>query len=101
METLRSAARSLARRRSQLALTVCGIAIGVFSVLIISSIGSAGQEIMGRELEKLGFDCITVSASQSELNALDGEALTQVNALAEVALAAPLSTSFGRASMRE
>ena len=101
METLRSAARSLARRRSQLALTVCGIAIGVFSVLIISSIGSAGQEIMDRELEKLGFDCITVSASQSELNALDGEALTQVNALEEVALAAPLSTSFGRASMRE
>ena len=36
METLKSAAKNLARRRSQLALTVCGIAIGVFSVLIIS-----------------------------------------------------------------
>lgn len=101
METLRIAARNLSRRRSQLALTVCGIAIGVFSVLVISAIGSAGQQVMGQELEKLGFDCITVSATQSELNSMDGDDLAAVNSMDEVVLAAPLSTSFGRATMRE
>ena len=101
MELLRGAAKSLLGRRSQLSLTVWGIAIGVFSVLVISAVGGAGQNLMDRELEKLGFDCITVSASQSELGALDADALAQVNGLGEVSLAAPLTTSLGRASMRE
>ena len=92
MELLRSTAEGLWRRRSQLSLTVCGIAIGVFSVLVISAIGAAGQGLVGSELEKLGFDCITVSASQGELNALTGEELAAIAALEEVAVAAPLST---------
>ncbi len=100
MELLRSTAEGLWRRRSQLSLTVCGIAIGVFSVLVISAIGAAGQGLVGSELEKLGFDCITVSASQGELNALTGEELAAIAALEEVAVAAPLSTSISRAVMR-
>ena len=68
MELFRSAAKSLFLKRSQLFLTVCGIAIGVFSVLTISTIGQAGQTVINGELEKLGFDCVTVSASQKELN---------------------------------
>lgn len=100
MELLRSTAEGLWRRRSQLSLTVCGIAIGVFSVLVISAIGAAGQGLVGSELEKLGFDCITVSASQGELNALTGEELAAIAALEEVVVAAPLSTSISRAVMR-
>ena len=100
MELFRSAAKSLFLKRSQLFLTVCGIAIGVFSVLTISTIGQAGQTVINGELEKLGFDCVTVSASQKELNTLSGGDLPAVNALEEVALAAPLSTAMGRAGMR-
>ncbi len=101
MEFFRSAAKSLFLKRSQLFLTVCGIAIGVFSVLTISTIGQAGQTVINRELEKLGFDCVTVSASQKELNTLSGGDLPAVSALEEVALAAPLSTAMGRAVMRD
>lgn len=101
MELLQAAVKSLFRKRSQLSLTVCGIAIGVFSVLTISAIGGAGQRIISGEMEKLGFDCVTVSASQKELNTLSGSDLPAVNALAEVAVAAPLSTSLGRAVMRD
>ena len=101
MELLQTAVKSLFRKRSQLSLTVCGIAIGVFSVLTISAIGGAGQRIISGEMEKLGFDCVTVSAVQKELNTLSGDDLPAVNALKEVSLAAPLSTSFGRAVMRD
>lgn len=101
MELLRTSAESLWRRRKQLSLTVCGIAIGVFSVLVISAIGAAGQSILGAELEKLGFDCITVSASQGELNTLTGDDLAAVKALDGVEVAAPLNSCIGRVTMRD
>ena len=93
MDFLTAGIRGLLAKRSQISLTVCGIAIGVFSVLVISAIGSTGQAIIGQELEKLGFDCITVSASQKELNTMGPDDL--------VAVAAPLNTSIGRVVMRD
>ena len=101
MDFLTAGVRGLLGKRSQISLTVCGIAIGVFSVLTISAIGSTGQSIIGRELEKLGFDCITVSASQKELNTMGPDELAAVACLEEVAVAAPLNTSLGRAVMRD
>ena len=82
MDFLTAGIRGLLAKRSQISLTVCGIAIGVFSVLVISAIGSTGQAIIGQELEKLGFDCITVSASQKELNTMGPDDLVAVAALA-------------------
>lgn len=101
MELFQRAAGNLWRKRGQVSLTVAGIAIGIFSVLVISAIGAAGQSVLGEELEKLGFDCITVSASQKELNCLTADELTAVNALDEVAVAAPLNASIGKAVMRD
>ena len=101
MDFLTAGIRGLLAKRSQISLTVCGIAIGVFSVLVISAIGSTGQTIIGQELEKLGFDCITVSASQKELNTMGPDDLVAVAALEEVAVAAPLNTSIGRVVMRD
>lgn len=101
MELFATAAKSLLQKRSQLSFTVCGIAIGVFSVLMISIIGGAGETVINGELEKLGFDCVTVSAAQEEMNTLSGVDLPAVNALEEVAIAAPLSTAIGRAVMRD
>lgn len=101
MDFLTAGIRGLLAKRSQISLTVCGIAIGVFSVLVISAIGSTGQAIIGQELEKLGFDCITVSASQKELNTMGPDDLVAVAALEEVAVAAPLNTSIGRVVMRD
>lgn len=101
MDLLLAGVRGLLRKRSQIGLTVCGIAIGVFSVLTISAVGSAGQAMIGGELQKMGFDCVTVSPSQKELNTLGADDLTAVAELEEVAMAAPLNTSLGRAVMRD
>ncbi len=101
MEIFRAAMKSLVQKRSQLSLTIWGIAIGVFSVLTISTIGGAGEAVINEELEKLGFDCVTVSAAQEELNTLSSGDLPVINALEEVAVAAPLSTAMGRAVMRD
>lgn len=100
MELFRTAVRNIIARRAQLSLTLGGVAIGVFSVLVISAAGAAGQAVVGRELEQLGFDCVTVAPAQKELNTLTGDDLLAVSALPEVAAAAPLNTSIGRAVMR-
>lgn len=101
MDLVTAGVRGLFGKRSHVFLTVCGIAIGVFSVLTISAVGAAGQTIINRELEKLGFDCITVSPSQKELNTLGPDELIKVAGLEEVAVAAPLNISLGRAVMRD
>ncbi len=101
MEILKYACQNLIRKRMQMMLTVCGIAIGVYSVLLIASIGRTGQEIIDHELQKLGFDCITVSATDKTLGQLDEKALMTIQGMEEVALAAPLTTSFGQVIMRE
>ena len=101
MDFLMAGIRSLLGKRSHFFLTFFGIAIGVFSVLTISAVGAAGQAVIGGELEKLGFDCITVSPSQKELNTLGLSELTAVSGLEEVAVATPLNASLGRAVMRD
>lgn len=93
--------RGLLEKRSHILLTVCGVAIGVFSVLTISAVGAAGQAVISREMEKLGFDCITVSPSQEELNTLGLAELEAVAGLEGVAATAPLNTAIGRAVMRD
>lgn len=101
MEILKYACQDLVRKRMQIMFTVCGIAIGVYSVLLIASIGRTGQEIIDHELQRLGFDCITVSATDKTLSRLDESALMAIREMDEVELTAPLTTSFGRVIMRE
>lgn len=100
MDFLTAGVRGLLERRSHL-LTVCGVAIGVFSVLTISAVGASGQAVISREMEKLGFDCITVSPAQEDLNTLGSDELQAVAEVEGVALAAPLNTTVGRAVMRD
>ncbi len=101
MEVLKWACHNLIRKKTQMLLTVCGIAIGVYSVLLISSIGATGQEVIDQELKKLGFDCITISASDQSLSHLNAGAVAQIREMNEVELAAPLTTAFGQVTMRQ
>ncbi len=101
LELARWAGKNIFRKRIQTVLTILGIAIGVFSVLLIASIGSMGRGAINSELEGLGFDCITVSAVRKDLNVLDGELLGEIGDMEGVDIAAPLITGMGQASMRE
>lgn len=101
LELMRRAAKNIFRKRAQAILTILGISIGVFSVLLISTIGTVGRDAINTELEGLGFDCITVSAVRDDLNTLDAEALAEVGDLDGVRTAAPLMTKMGQVIMRQ
>ena len=100
-DIIRSGAASVLRRKKQISLTVFGIAIGVFSVLIISVIGSAGSKLISSELSKLGFDCITLSASDSSVNDIDRDSLSLIKDSEGVNTAAPLVMRNGQVMIRE
>lgn len=81
-------------------LTVVGIAIGVYSVLVIAIIGRSGQELLNRELGRMGFNCITISASDKALNHLNAPQLDYLSSLPEVSVAAPLVFNVGQVATR-
>ncbi len=60
-----SAFRSLGRKKSRTLLTILGIAIGVASVTLISSISQCGTDAISTELESLGLSGLTISTSQT------------------------------------
>lgn len=88
----------MSKKRSS--LTVLGIAIGIYSVLIIAVIGVSGKELLNNELEKLGFNCITISASDKQLSQLSSSELNYLQGLPEVSVAAPLVVNMGQVSTR-
>lgn len=55
--------RSLLRRRFRAFLTVCGIAIGVMSVVVISSIGNMGKLMINEEMDSIGLSGLSITAS--------------------------------------
>lgn len=92
--------RVMKQKQRRSSLTVLGIAIGVYSVLIIAIISVSGKELLNRELNKLGFNCITISASDKQLNQLSGKELRYLNTLPEVTVAAPLVVNVAQVSTR-
>ncbi|MEG1942926.1 MAG: ABC transporter permease, partial [Angelakisella sp.] len=87
-------------KKHKSSLTVLGIAIGVYSVLIIAIIGVSGKEMLNSELNKLGFNCITISASDKQLNQLGRKELDYLNDMPEVYVAAPLIVNMAQVSTR-
>lgn len=97
---MHSISRLLRQKKKRSALTILGIAIGVYSVLIIAIIGVSGKTMLNQELNKLGFNCITISASDKQLNQLGSRELDYLETLPEVAVAAPLIVNMGQVSTR-
>ena len=56
MELFRIAFKNLLRKPAQTFLTIFGVTIGMFSVLLISAIGDIGGDKIRTELSGLGFD---------------------------------------------
>ena len=49
------------RRKSKNIITVLSVIIGIISVILVSSVGSSGEEFVVSEIEKLGLQGITIS----------------------------------------
>ena len=63
IDIIKSAFINITRNRARAALTIVGIAIGVLSVVIISSIGEVGKDTILSELQSLGMDGLAVSST--------------------------------------
>ena len=62
LDLLKCAAKNLLRKRARTAMTLCGIVIGVASVVVISGIGEVGKYVVNEEIEQLGVGSLSISA---------------------------------------
>ena len=60
-DTVKCALRNLGRQKSRTALTITSIAIGVTSVVLISTIGAVGKNAVNQEFNSLGIGSLAVS----------------------------------------
>lgn len=89
----RSAWIALGRKRLRTLLTVSSIAIGTAMVVLVICIGGVGTQAVNRELENMGINGLSVSASDG----LTVSALTSIRSLSAVRQAMPLSLQFASA----
>lgn len=86
----RSAWLALRRKRLRTLLTVSSIAIGTALVVLVIGIGGVGTYAINNELENMGIDGISVSATDG----LSVAALTAIRSMPSVRQAMPLSLQF-------
>lgn len=85
LDTLSKGLRCVFRNRLRSFLTVLGIAVGVMSVVLVSSIGEIGKTAINTELSGMGMDSLVISASN-----LDEADLNSVKSVENVSDAMPL-----------
>ncbi len=90
-----SAWMALGRSRLRTWLTVSSIAIGTAMVVLIMGIGSLGTQAVGRELESMGINGLSVSSSKG----LTLDCLQCIRRVPSVSSAMPLALSFGKATL--
>ncbi len=86
----RSAWVVLVRKRLRTAMTVCAIAIGTAMVVLVSGVGAIGEQAIDQELESMGMNGLSVSASEG----LTTPCLTSIRQLPMVTEAMPLLLEF-------
>ena len=84
---------ALGRKRLRSVLTVSSIAIGTAMVVLILCIGHIGTAAIGDELENMGINGLSVTATEG----LSGNDLTLIRSLPAVRSALPLSLQFATA----
>lgn len=60
-------------------LTVCGIAVGVFAVVVISAVGDIGENLVDEKLKSMGMESIIVSSQNGVLQENDVEQLKSMD----------------------
>lgn len=89
----RSAWIALGRKRLRTVLTVSSIAIGTAMVVLILCIGHIGTKAIGNELENMGINGLSVTATEG----LSDNDLSLIRSLPAVRSALPLSLQFASA----
>lgn len=92
-----SARIALGRKRLRTWLTISSIAIGTAMVVLVIGIGSVGTQAINNELESMGINGVSVSATEG----LSISALASIRCLSSVRQAMPLSLQFATALVEE
>ena len=87
------------RSRTRSLLTMAGIAVGVFSVVLISVVGSVGTAQVGNTLVTMGVDTLLVEAGGSVSVTLTDKELETVSRMDGVNDVMPLMASVTEARM--
>ncbi len=101
-DLFRCAFQNLTRKKSRTWLTILSIAVGVASVILISSIGAIGTQTVNREIDELGHrrtDCLE-QQSGSGSDRIGEEHLNFLRIQSQVAEAVPVLTEKARVEMR-
>lgn len=95
-------AKSLFRKKGRSILTILGVAIGVCSVIIISSIGAFGTTAVNNELDCLGMGGLTIATNKNNVDLSENE-LKAIRGSSGVQSATPVymenseaTSSFGK-----
>lgn len=98
MEIIKNCFRNIFRKKTRSLLTILGVAIGVMSVVIITSIGDVGKEVINKELNSMGIDGLTVGVDQttSAVSLTDKE-LSIINGDSNIKKAMPIMMQFTKA----
>lgn len=102
MNYLKNAFYDILRKKGRSFLTIMGIAIGVMSVIIISTIGEVGQGMINRELSSMGIGGLLVNTSSTPTQTVMGQKeLNTVKEQEQVVTAAPLMTNYSEIRMKK
>lgn len=92
--------KNIFRARVRSVLTIAGIAVGIFSVTLISTVGAVGTEQVSATLVTMGVDTLLVQAAGNSVSVtLTGEDVSEVRKIDGVADVMPLMASITEAKM--
>lgn len=90
IEIFRTGLKCMFRNKIRSVLTIIGIAVGVTSVVIVSTIGELGKISINNELSGMGMDNLVVSVRSGSAGELTETELEKIRAIDSVENAMPL-----------
>lgn len=88
------------RSRTRSLLTMAGIAVGVFAVVLISTVGSVGTAEVSRTLLTMGVDTLLIQTADNAVSVtLDDSDISAVRSIDGVSAVMPLMASITEAKM--
>ncbi len=94
-----SGTRNVFRKKVRSVLTIAGIAIGVLSVVVISTIGEVGKSAINQEIDSIGMSGLTIRTVKSGSQLFTAQ-IQSVEALEPVSEAIPLMLEYTESTLR-
>lgn len=92
--------KSIFRGRTRSVLAAMAVTIGVFAIVLISSLGEGGKTLILEEVERLGISGLTVYANDSDVAGLALEDVELVASMKDVEKAMPVVFEYAEYSFK-